>query len=295
VSVKAMNWAWDVPGLSTAQRVVLVKIADCADAQRFQAWPSIPYLAGMACLSERQVMRVVAELQAMELLSREPWKGRNGKGRSRRDESTYLYTLQVTQERMEFEGAAPDGVTPGQIVTGDNDDDEPLTSAQGTPDIGDNVPLTCSRARADKEEPTTEPTTEATADESAPPPAEPAVQSRTDYGRYAREWNDAALKNGLPQIDGLTRERRGKLRTRLGEPGFKWVEILARLEKCIGGWLHEKGLLDFDFVVKNEKGYTRLLEGRYDKGIGADGRPLSFRDADAQSAVAAAERFVRGE
>jgi hypothetical protein len=110
----------------------------------------------------------------------------------------------------------------------------------------------------------------------APEPAGDAGKPYPDYGHYLRSWNERALQLGLSQVHTLNEPRRRALRTRVREPAFEWAAILERLGACIGGWMHSQGLLDFDFVTKNSRGYVRLLEGNYDAraaGQGPGGAP----------------------
>lgn len=178
MSVKASNWAWDVEKLSTTQRVVLVKLADGADSQRFTAYPSVAFLAEKACCSPRTVERTLAQLMAPRpgyphgLISRRPWEGKNGSRKGQRDVSTFLYTLHVRDDASPRHGdgsseqPAPDTVTGRQIVGGDTDDSQPPTSVQPAPDIGDRQPPTLATIPPHpptKEESTAEPTSEPTA------------------------------------------------------------------------------------------------------------------------------------
>lgn len=300
MSVKASNWAWDVPDLTTAQRVVLLKLADAADPQRFECWPSVPFLADKACLSQRQTERVLSQLAELKLIKRRAWNGRDGRRRRRKNESIYLYTLAVKEARD------PDKLSPRQIVEDDIRVEPTPTFATSDPDIRVEPTPTSSRARGDRKKPLHEPTTEPTTETGAPDGAvpadagEPAKAERIDYQRYVREWNHLAAIWQLPRVEVFGEARREKLRVRLRELGFNWPALLRKVQALCEAardgqtvWLLEKGLLDFDFLTKNQRGYARLLEGSYDPrpAEGAREKPPS----EAALNVAAAQRFARGE
>lgn len=64
-----MAWVLDSSKSRLAARLVLLSIANHADAHGFQAWPSIPTIAREAHVSERQAQRAILELACMgELL-----------------------------------------------------------------------------------------------------------------------------------------------------------------------------------------------------------------------------------
>ncbi len=54
VSLEATRWAWTVPGLTTAQRVVLLRLADRARSDG-RAWPSVAALADECGLGKNRV------------------------------------------------------------------------------------------------------------------------------------------------------------------------------------------------------------------------------------------------
>jgi hypothetical protein len=58
-----------VPGLAPDERAVLVHLADCAGQGSRRASKSIPQLAKYACISQRQVYRVLATLHEGKLIS----------------------------------------------------------------------------------------------------------------------------------------------------------------------------------------------------------------------------------
>ena len=68
MSLDATRWAWDVPGLSTAQRVVLLRLADRARPDG-RAWPSVAALADECGLGETATRRAIRDLEAQGVVA----------------------------------------------------------------------------------------------------------------------------------------------------------------------------------------------------------------------------------
>jgi hypothetical protein len=62
VSVAATTWVWNHSQSGGNDRLVLLAIADAADAQGANAWPRVSTIAAMAGLSARTVQRCIASL-----------------------------------------------------------------------------------------------------------------------------------------------------------------------------------------------------------------------------------------
>ena len=61
MSISALNWAFNMRGVSVAQKVVLISLANFADEAGY-AFPSIKTIADMSCVSESSVRRALADL-----------------------------------------------------------------------------------------------------------------------------------------------------------------------------------------------------------------------------------------
>jgi len=83
MSVEATSWAWAWPGLTSTQRLVLVRIADHAAPDGSNAWPSLERLVGDTCLSRRSVQRSITDLEAMGALEVDYKAGPHGVNRYR--------------------------------------------------------------------------------------------------------------------------------------------------------------------------------------------------------------------
>lgn len=62
MSVKAIGWVWDNSQSEGAARLVLLAIADCANASGGDAWPSVAELCRKTRLSERGVQKAIRKL-----------------------------------------------------------------------------------------------------------------------------------------------------------------------------------------------------------------------------------------
>lgn len=68
MSVEASGWAWRQPVKGQAERLVLLALADSANGETFECWPSRRYIAARAMCSLATVKRVLASLQEAGLL-----------------------------------------------------------------------------------------------------------------------------------------------------------------------------------------------------------------------------------
>jgi hypothetical protein len=81
------------------------------------------------------------------------------------------------------------------------------------------------------------------------------------------EWNQVALRCGLPQIVGLTGKRLRHLKARIREhPLDHWFEAFNAIER--NPWMHgenDRGWrADFDFLLQPSS-FQKLIEGSYDR------------------------------
>jgi len=91
MSVRVQSWVWRHSRASGHSFVVLLKIADNADDDGANAWPSIAHLASMCRCSESTVHRAIAELQILGELKVEPQAG--GRLGARRDRAPNRYRV----------------------------------------------------------------------------------------------------------------------------------------------------------------------------------------------------------
>lgn len=90
---------------------------------------------------------------------------------------------------------------------------------------------------------------------------------------YIEKWN----KFLEPKVSSLTKDRKIKLRVRLNEKGFidnydKLLVIIKDTPFLRGD--NEKGWsADFDWIIKNDTNYVKILEGKYKKLISKPQEP----------------------
>jgi hypothetical protein len=94
VSVKATTWVWDHSQSAGNARLVLLAIADAADQEGGNAWPSQQTIAHMTRLSVRTVRRLVTELVVLGEL--EVTEHGGGTAHTRIDRRPHLYRLVMT-------------------------------------------------------------------------------------------------------------------------------------------------------------------------------------------------------
>lgn len=87
-----MSMVWDAE-LATTEKMVLLVIADHADDEGRNAWPSIPTIARRASISDRHARRVVSELVSLGVL----WVSKQAGGTKamRDDRRPNLYAINV--------------------------------------------------------------------------------------------------------------------------------------------------------------------------------------------------------
>jgi hypothetical protein len=99
--------------------------------------------------------------------------------------------------------------------------------------------------------------------------------SNADVEKAVERWNEVLAPRGLPAVKKLTDVRRRKLAARLRSDGGlpNWEAALWKVAEnpfLLGQ--NERGWrADFDFLLQ-EKSFTKLMEGGYDRRPGVNGR-----------------------
>jgi hypothetical protein len=83
MSVVCQTWVWQRSKTTGNDRLLLLAIADCADDDGDNAWPSVETLADKATCSERTVQRRIQHLEEIGCLTVIRGAGRNGTHRYR--------------------------------------------------------------------------------------------------------------------------------------------------------------------------------------------------------------------
>jgi hypothetical protein len=92
------------------------------------------------------------------------------------------------------------------------------------------------------------------------PPKAPPWKPRHDY---VSEWNSLARKIRVPVIKALTPSRKAHLRSREknGE-AWDWNGVLRQLAASTK-WVTGFRAFSFDWLVKNDENWAKVLEGKY--------------------------------
>lgn len=85
---------------------------------------------------------------------------------------------------------------------------------------------------------------------------------------YVEYWNIFAGETGLAKIKVITDDRKRKLLKRLKEPAFTYTSILRKASQSEFLLNAENNWFSFDWIVKNEQNYLKIIEGNYDKHTG---------------------------
>lgn len=79
---------------------------------------------------------------------------------------------------------------------------------------------------------------------------------------YFDLWNFFAKETGKPILRVLSPDRKKKLNTRIREPEFNMVEILAKARDS--NLIRNGGWFSFDWITTSQSNYIKVLEGNYD-------------------------------
>lgn len=119
MSIRVMTFVWDAR-LPTAEKIVLLVIADHANDDGSNAWPSIATIARKASMSERSVQRHIKSLEQAGVLRVEQQGGGTAKMRSDRRPNRYDVVLDAIHGVTDATSTEVDGVT-DETSRGDND------------------------------------------------------------------------------------------------------------------------------------------------------------------------------
>jgi len=226
VSIRFISWAFEVDGLSSSEKFVLVKLADNANDEG-ECWPSLDYIARHTSLSRPTVVKVIKKLEEIGV-------------------------LEVTREKLGKVNLPNryrlrDGDTALPVVKPLNHGGKATLLGGSKATLPEPSPLEPSLNRKEGN------------GADAPLPS-------SDADKAFRNWNRVAEQAGLPIARTLTADRRKRLNARLADIGglAEWNAALENLldsEFCCGkndrGWK-----ADFDFLLQ-PKSLNRLLEGSY--------------------------------
>lgn len=146
--------------------------------------------------------------------------------------------------------------------------------------------------------PVTEESPLPTAAEEAPPEApaaeDAAPKVHVPYEHILVTYRRFCVGAGLPDVKIITEARKKKLRVRWSEQAFREnVErIFAKAagSRFLCGQNDRSWRASFDWIIENEKNYTKILEGNYDNREPVPGQPAAGVDFEQQRRAASAQR-----
>jgi hypothetical protein len=231
-------------------RLVLLSLADHANQLGF-AFPSIARLADRCILTDRSVIRKIAQLE------QENWIAKTRKGKAN------LY--QINLEKLGVQGVLDDS---GSCEIGERVSREGAShDIHGSPQvtlsasIGD---IDGSPNRKNRHEPSVEPPV----DVLFPVEAKQPEKKHDDPAAYVQMWNQQC--GSLPKVRKLTKKRRSLLASRYAE-GLtlqQFQEVLAKIKASpyLNGDSDHGWRVSFPWVIESDDHVTDILEGAYDRG-----------------------------
>lgn len=265
-----MAWGWKqkVPG---REKLPLMALCDHANDEDGLCWPSYEHLAQKCGISRRAVIDNVALLVKRGLVEKIPRKKRSN-----------LFRLNIPGLPKGYAAAMGEisALRGEEIDTGGGEESAPRGEEIDKAGVKNLHPESTTKEPTTgdlKPEPVIEQGRLKAADQS-----HPVILWRT----ILDEWNETARAAGLSEIRVITVSWQRMFRTRMREEAFDWALILLRIPEAKG---LDKRWADFEFFIKNDRNYAKLLDGKYDR---------DFRDQPPVSKTAKAigdlEDFKRG-
>lgn len=214
VAVKVLGWVWEFSQSKGAERLVLLAIADCANASGHDAWPSMTELCRKTRLSERGVQKAIRRLEEMGELRVTKNAGR---GRTNR----YQIVMETPNEVQGSEGQNPEPRTPRTEFA-------PEPGSPQTPNL---VRETPNEVHPEPSEPSGEPSV----------PTAPTAQT------LVAEWVDHCNKRPPGRVIGQIAKEIGAL---LAE-GIAYADVRAGLAAWHSKGLHPSTLASVVHEVMN--------------------------------------------
>ena len=92
-------------------------------------------------------------------------------------------------------------------------------------------------------------------------------EKNKEYTSFQNKYNNFAKNNNIKQIKLLTKTRKQKLKARLKEDEFNFDKILdsASKQSFLFGENDRGWQMDFDWLIKNDSNYIKIIEERYKK------------------------------
>lgn len=205
MSIKVMEWVWNNSSARDGQLLVLLAIADNANHEGRNAFPSIAELCRKSRLSQRGVRYALRGLEEAGCVVTTPQAGPGGCNR-----------YQVVMDPAEI-AAPPADIAGGQVLQGGNMQQQGGQSV--TPDLSQIAPVTVL-------EPSTNPK-----EDTSPIADAPADPIRDDVERLCRHLAERIVDNGSKRPN-ITDTWRKAARLLMDKDGRSEQEIHAAIDWC---------------------------------------------------------------
>lgn len=236
MSWPALGWASKQRPSRSADKIVLIALADRHNEENDLAWPSLAWLGDFCCLDRKTVIAALDRLEAAGYIADSGQRtGRTGQVKA--------YTLAINGPEITVPKTEPLNSPVFPKKQSQKRDTEPSTEPS-TPDIANAI---------------SPPVLKLVEDEQATPALKPE--------HVVEAWNEMAGRLGLPVVKTLTSTRRRSLTARLREhPIDHWTEAIGAIERSpfLCGENDRGWRADFDFLLQ-PKSFAKLIEGSYDK------------------------------
>lgn len=228
MSSEAVDWAFRQDICHSALKFTLIALCHCANYRTGRIMPSIAYLCELTGQNRKTIIANVARLERMGLL--EDTGAVCGK------------TNQIKVYRLpKLDPGKPDSGYSGKGPEND-----------------------VKQSRNRDSEPSLEPSVSQTSDEVCASTAENLTVPALLPEHVAEVWNELAGRLGRPKINGITPERRSKLKTLIAQytlEDFKAAFVAIEQSPLLRGDRNNWGCT-FDWMIKRTN-FQKIIEGNY--------------------------------
>ena len=277
MSVHITGPVWHL-NLRTNRKMVLMKLADCANQHGANAFPSVDTISHDTGVSRRTVQAILAEFRASGVLVAERHE-LGGRGLS----TVYMIDLERARALHPFSAAEPETKVSADAATKEKKGASlasfppPSPSAKGA--SGDKKGARECTKGCESFAP--EPRGTVSRNRQVASPVVPPTQI-DDLTEAVNAYNKLADRIGLAKVQNFSAARRRKLRQRLAECGGLegWSAALAKVQASsfLTGGGREGWRADFDFMIQ-AKSFTKIPEGAYDDNLRRGGAASEIQAA----------------
>ena len=266
-------------GLSAGQKLVLAYLCDSKNHKTGVCCPGLERIAADCEMSKRGVSKAITVLKRKQIIEKTYDKGKSvhysidltvEQGSTRVEQGSTLTVEQGSMEqgstRVE-QGSKKRNEVPPNKKEQENNKKLPTPLSSDDDEASKEIYSADDWSLAKAQEP-----------EEQNPPAQKGESFASKSRRIIETWNEmVAEEKWLKKVISLPSHRVDKLKTRLGEEHFDWDKILEEV-KCFKDFHkypqdRKEAWLSFDWIIKNDSHYIKILEGKYraaDKAPGVE-------------------------